>query len=54
MLLSSLGAPIAVDRVLTPVHRKALPSAFTVVCCKWNKRGIGDAANNEGLCPEKP
>jgi hypothetical protein len=24
------------------------------VCSRWNMRGIGVAANNEGLCPEKP
>ena len=25
-----------------------------VVCCTWNSQAIGDAANNEGLCPENP
>src|SRR5208283_4209641 len=54
MSFSSLCSPVAVDRIAARVQREATLSAFTVVCCKWNKRGIGDAANNGGLCQEKP
>jgi hypothetical protein len=54
MSFSTLCTPVAVDRIVARVQREATLTALTVLCCKWNKRGIGDAANNEGLCPEKP
>jgi len=54
MSFSSLCSPIAVDRSVTAVHGKLHFCSLHVVCSKWNKRGIGDAANNEGICPGKP
>jgi len=51
---SLLCFPIAVDLMVTQGQREAILSAFTIVCREWNKPGIGDAANNEALCPEKP
>jgi hypothetical protein len=54
MSFSSLCSPIAINRIVARVQREATLTAFRVVCSKWNKRGIGDAASNEGLCPEKP
>jgi len=54
MSFSSLFSPIAVDRAGSRVQWEATPAPSTTVCCKWNRRGIGDAAKNEGLCPEKP
>ena len=54
MSFSSLCSPIAVDRSVTAVHGKLHFCSLHVVCSKWNKRGIGDAANNGGLCQENP
>jgi hypothetical protein len=54
MSFSSFYSPIVVDRIVNRVQREALLGACTRVCCEWNRRGIGDAAKNEGLCPEKP
>jgi hypothetical protein len=46
-------SPTAVDWTRTRSQREAT-SFLHGVCSEWNKRGIRDAANNEGICPDKP
>jgi hypothetical protein len=54
MLLSSLCSPIAGEQFVTGSTGKVHFCDLHVVSCEWNMWGIGDAANYEGLCPDKP